>query len=473
MDLISRINGMWLGKSIGGTLGLPAEGRTERQHFAYYDPVPTQAPPNDDLELQIAWLELLERVGPAITVDELARAWLDHIHYMWDEYGRCRWNLRRGVPAGSAGVFENHFSAGMGSPIRSEVWACAAVGDPDLAEAYARLDSQLDHGPEGAAGEVFLAVLECLVLAGRPLADAFAEARRRVDPGTELAAALAQVCDDHRRGIEAWTAHAQLIAAHRSENFTHAPLNVALTAWALLHGAGDVDRTLLLSVNCGWDTDCTCASAGAILGALGGPAAFDRRWTSPIGDGVFLGVGMVALRDPPRTLGQLSERSARLATRRPAAPLTVPLARSVELSGLRGTILLHPADGSPAIPWANGELPTAVKAAGGATWEWLPGAAAGGRHHIVCLADDGAQLRIDGVPLIDCPAGLPYVPAVHRCPKGSRAATTSGPGIRRMELRLGSREPRQRASVILAEANMDLAPWTGEILPHPGQLPAV
>lgn len=472
MDLLTRIQGMWLGKSIGGTLGLPAEGRTERQHFTYYDPVPTQAPPNDDLELQLVWLELLERIGPQLTADDLGKAWLDHIHYIWDEYGRCRWNLRRGVPAVSAGAVDNHFHAGMGSPIRSEIWACAAVGDPDLAESYARLDSLLDHGPEGAAGEVFLAVLECLVLAGRPLPEALAAARARVDAGSELGRALDLAVRDHANGVEAWQAHGNLVAAHRSENFTHAPINVALTAWALLHGAGNVDRTLLYAVNCGWDTDCTCASAGAIIGALGGPGCFDERWTKPIGDGVWLGPGIVGLSDPPRTLGQLSERSFRLAGRRPAKPLVVPAIRAVDATALPGTILLQPLDGSPAVAWANGELPAAVKAAGGATWTWRAGARAGLRHHLVCLADAGARLSIDGALAVACPAGLPYVPAIHRCPRGSRVSLNSGLVDQRVELRLGSRDPQQRASVVLAEANMDLAPWSGEMLPHQGRLAA-
>jgi hypothetical protein len=44
MNLKSRIHGCWLGKSIGGTLGLPAEGRMERLNFSFYDPVPTIAP---------------------------------------------------------------------------------------------------------------------------------------------------------------------------------------------------------------------------------------------------------------------------------------------------------------------------------------------------------------------------------------------------------------------------------------------
>ena len=89
-NLEQKILGCWLGKSIGGTLGLPTEGKMERQHLTFFDPVPTVAPPNDDLELQLVWLHLVENNGRRLTKGDLARGWIDHIHYMWDEYGRCR-----------------------------------------------------------------------------------------------------------------------------------------------------------------------------------------------------------------------------------------------------------------------------------------------------------------------------------------------------------------------------------------------
>src|SRR5690606_1158969 len=112
------------------------------------------APPNDDLELQLVWLHLVETHPSAtLTQSDFAEAWLRHIHYMWDEYGRLRWNLRRGVPVEAVGTFENWFHAGMGSPIRSEIWACLFPGDPDSAAHYSALDASLDHGVEGIAGE--------------------------------------------------------------------------------------------------------------------------------------------------------------------------------------------------------------------------------------------------------------------------------------------------------------------------------
>ena len=40
----------------------------------------------------------------------------------------------------------NYFKDCMGSPIRSEIWACLAPGCPEVAARYAFLDAIVDHG---------------------------------------------------------------------------------------------------------------------------------------------------------------------------------------------------------------------------------------------------------------------------------------------------------------------------------------
>ena len=472
-DLNSRIHGCWLGKSIGGTLGLPAEGKMERLHFSFYDPVPTIAPPNDDLELQLVWLHLVENAGSSLTQADFARAWLDHLHYMWDEYGRTRWNLRRGVPVESVGTFENPFHAGMGSPIRSEIWACLFAGDPDSAAHYAALDASLDHGTEGIAGEVLFAVMQSEVAAGKNLEDAITLALRYIPAGSETALAVEWIRNSHRLGVPAWDCWKDLLTRHGHENFTHAPLNVALTIWALWYGEGDFETSILLAVNGGYDTDCTAATVGATLGLMLGTDGIPARWIEPIGEGVFVGPGIVGI-SAPRTLTELTERTAALIGK------LVPMAwdgsfweqspSPVDLETLPGTLLLHPADGGQPVVWANGELPSRIKQAGGANWTWhVEGNEA---REIICLARDGARLFIDNKEVIECPACLPYVTATHRCPAGSRVRVSAGVGAHEVRLELNGRDPQQDASVILAYPNFHICPWTAEELPDPADLPA-
>ncbi len=466
----SRVRGCWLGKSIGGTLGLPAEGKKNRQAFSFYDPVPVVAPPNDDLELQLVWLDLIEKSGPSLSREDFARAWLENIHYMWDEYGRCRWNLRRGVPADAVGTYENWFQSSMGSPIRSEIWACLFPGDPVAAACYAELDASLDHGVEGIAGEAYFSALQSLVLGGSDVSDAVVEAMSFVPPDCELASALSLVLEHWKQGGEVWACREELLAAHGHENFTHAPLNVALTVWALAYGGRDFAESILLAVNGGYDTDCTAATVGAILGMACGDEGIPRRWADPIGDGVYLGAGIQRI-NAPRTLDELSNRTlaaqGRLVRRDSIDP---PVRLQASPDQFAGAIALHPYGGGHPVPWANGELPKEVCAAGGAEWEWNISQTA--RRHLMVLARAGASLIIDGQETLCCPPGLDYVPAPSRSPEGSRCDLAADAGKHHVSLSLGSKNENQEASVILAYPNRHLAPWTADELPHKAFLPA-
>ena len=441
----------------------------ERLDFTYYDPVPVSAPPNDDLELQLVWLHMAEQAEGPLTHQHFADAWLRHIHYMWDEYGRTRWNLRRGVPAECAGSFENPFHSGMGAAIRSEIWACLFAGDPQSAADYAALDASLDHGREGIAGEVFLAVLQSLVAAGASLDDALTRALGFLPADCETARAIGVAISCFHKGLSAWDAWRELLDQHGHENFTHAPLNVALSVWALCHGGGDFETSILLAVNAGYDTDCTAATVGATLGLLHGPAGIPAHWSAPIGDGVFVGPGIRDI-DAPVTLGELSARTAALIGKLEARPWNsgfwdqaVP---DIDLTTLPGTILVAPFGGD-SMAWANGELPDAVKRAGGGTWVWEK--PDNEPRKIICLARKGARLSIDDRLLIKCPPGLPYVPATHRCPQGSHAIVELPAGKHTLRIELDPDE--QDACVILAYPDMHLCPWTHDELPQRAVLP--
>ena len=57
--LRKKMLGCFLGKSAGGTLGQPYEGWEGPLGLTYYDPVPTDMIPNDDLDLQVLWADCL------------------------------------------------------------------------------------------------------------------------------------------------------------------------------------------------------------------------------------------------------------------------------------------------------------------------------------------------------------------------------------------------------------------------------
>ena len=53
--------------------------------------------------------------------------------------------------------------------------------------------------------------------------------------------------------------------------------NIGITLIALLLGEGDMIKTGMMALNCGFDTDCTCATAGAVLGFIAGADAIIEK----------------------------------------------------------------------------------------------------------------------------------------------------------------------------------------------------
>ncbi len=128
--------GCWLGKAVGGTLGMPYEGHAGPLDLDFYRPVPETMLPNDDLDLQVLWACLLDEQEHArICPDLFIKGWREHINFPWDEYGVCKRNLANGILPPLTGSHDNWFANGMGAAIRSELWACLAPGDPALAAA--------------------------------------------------------------------------------------------------------------------------------------------------------------------------------------------------------------------------------------------------------------------------------------------------------------------------------------------------
>ncbi|MBC7288593.1 MAG: ADP-ribosylglycohydrolase family protein [Armatimonadetes bacterium] len=309
----SKVYGCWLGKSIGGTLGGPHEGKDGPLSLTFYDPVPTEPQFNDDLDLQLVWLHALEERGLEVTPAELSAEWLDHIAYPWCEYGFSQLNARRGLIPPLTGSYDNWFGDCMGAPIRSEIWACIAPGCPHIACEYAWRDAIRDHWGEGVWGEMFFAAVEsaAFVISDR---DALLDiGLSAVPPWSQVARAVAQVRDSYARGYDWLTARNRVLAEFGQQHMTNAPQNIAFTVLGWLYGE-DFGDALLKAVNCGRDTDCTGATLGSILGIILGQEGIPREWREPIAEGIKVGWGIVNM-DVPQGLDELTERTIRIGQR--------------------------------------------------------------------------------------------------------------------------------------------------------------
>lgn len=300
MTLPSRekIMGCWLGKAVGGTLGQTFEGLEGPLSADFYFPVPTEMVPNDDLDLQVLFACIIDKMGtPAVNRHVLAGAWRDHVAFPWNEYGVGMRNLAEGLQPPFTGSFDNWFTCGEGAAIRSELWACLAPGNPDLAAAYAYEDACFDHAGDGILAPVFLARLESL---------AFIES----DPDTLLDAALAGIPDDSEiyrvvQDTRKWVAEghdwidvrARIMNVYGRSDFTDVRPNTGFVILGWLAGKNFSERILICN-NCGEDTDSSTASLGSLLGILD-PTSIEEKWLKPIGKDLVLNKEITGITPPP------------------------------------------------------------------------------------------------------------------------------------------------------------------------------
>ena len=325
-DFRDRVNGCWMGKNCGGTLGAPLEeafGKPDPLDVWWYprleDPA---ASPTTTWRLQLFWLKALEEIGPGLRASHLAQYWLDHIGYNPDEYGLCKTNLRLGLLPPVSGAYNNWFKDCMGCPIRSELWACVAPGAPRVACLYAYEDAIVDHaGGESVYGEFFNTAVESAAFVVSDRATLIDIGLSYVPEETKTFAALRAALDAHAAGVDWKEARRRVLAAAPHYNAQYSPPNLGFQLVGWLYGE-DFGDAICKAVNCGYDTDCTGATVGSILGILGGRSSLPSKWTEPLGEGIATSEGWGGVRHAtdgpnpvPATVGELTGRVIRQARR--------------------------------------------------------------------------------------------------------------------------------------------------------------
>lgn len=329
-DYMDRVRGCWMGKNIGGTLGAPFECRRGVIDLdGYTQDMSNGAPPNDDLDLQLVWLNAAERYGRSVDAHILGNYWSEYVVANFSEYGAGKNNLEMGVLPPLSGWYNNHNRTSCGAFIRSEIWACLLPGHPELAARYAYEDASVDHAGEGVYAEVFTASLQSAAFCiddARTLLD-IALSYIPGDCGVALAVNTAIQCFDS--GIDWKAARKKILQAVPSSFGMYegycgqvpepdvpvgtpgydVPSNIGIFVLGLLYGKGDFGRSICTAAGCMEDADCTAATLGALLGIMHGASAIPEKWRAPIGDQIkTVCINLTRNLPVPNTVTELSQR---------------------------------------------------------------------------------------------------------------------------------------------------------------------
>src|SRR6056297_1161769 len=106
---LDKIWGGWVGKCAGGILGAPIEGYKCFNSIVFSEELFKTNYPNDDLDLQVLWLDLVKKKGPWIDENDLGQHWLHHVEFPWNEYGIAFRNMSMGIMPPLSGKHNNNY----------------------------------------------------------------------------------------------------------------------------------------------------------------------------------------------------------------------------------------------------------------------------------------------------------------------------------------------------------------------------
>lgn len=288
-ELKDRIYACWIGKNIGGTMGTPYEGKKQINDIQGFSTAEGVVLPNDDLDLQLIWLKAMEEQGPA-GVDEkvLGEYWISYIGPNWNEYGIGKSNMKAGFFPPMSGEMDNlRWKHSNGAWIRSEIWASLYPGQPDMAMKYAYYDACVDHGHgEGTVAALFTAALESMAYVVHDLKTLLDLALTKIPEDSRVYRSVRLVMDEYEKRTDWREVREMVVKDSEDLGWFQAPANIAFTVIGLLWGEGDFKKTLITAINCGDDTDCTGATAGAVMGILYGTSGIPEDWRRHLGDSI-------------------------------------------------------------------------------------------------------------------------------------------------------------------------------------------
>jgi ADP-ribosylglycohydrolase len=319
-DYATRVYAGVLGKIIGVYLGRPFEQWPYEKIAATFGEVKfyvheqVKAPlivTDDDITGTFTFVRALQDNGisSAITAEQIGWNWLNYIIenrtiLWWGGLGYAAEHtaflrLKNGIPAPRSGSIELNgwqVAEEIGSQIFIEGWAMVAPGNPALAVELARKAASVSHDREGIYGAQVIAAMASQAFVENDLNALLDCALTFIPAESEIARCIADVRQWRREESDWRKTREKIVEKWGYERYgTNCPIvsNHAIVMLGLLYGDDDFSKSLQITCNAAYDTDCNAANVGAILGIKNGLSSIDREisgydWRGPVADRLYL-----------------------------------------------------------------------------------------------------------------------------------------------------------------------------------------
>lgn len=262
-------------------------------------------PVDDDTNYVVLGQLVLENYGRDFTAYDVSRAWLNYQKkdaYCTAERVAYRNFINGYVPPQSA-CFQNPYREWIGAQIRGDYYGYINPGDPALAAEMAWRDASISHVKNGIYGEMFVSAMLAAAAVTADRTQILRAGLAQIPRTSRLHEAVTSVLEQFESGVSQQAVFKGIhrkYDEHSPHDWCHTIPNAMIVAASLLYGRGDFGRTICMSVETGFDTDCNGATVGSILGMACGAGSIPEYWSAPFHDTLqtsIFGVGTVSISD--------------------------------------------------------------------------------------------------------------------------------------------------------------------------------
>ncbi len=337
--LEERIHGAWLGRICGCLLGKTVEGIRTNEFWpflketgnwpmhryirrsdltdeilakykfdfasrCYADEVDGM-PVDDDTNYVVLAQYVIEKYGRDFTPRDMSRAWLTlqrkDAYCTAERVAFC--NFVKGYEPPASAMYKNPYREFIGAQIRGDYFGYINPGKPEAAADMAFRDASISHTKNGIYGEMFVSAMLAVAACTDNMGDIIRGGLAEIPHTSRLHEAVTNILNGYEQGVSQADCFADI---HRrwDENsanaFLHTISNAEIVVASLLYGENDFSRSICMSVEVGFDTDCNGATVGSILGMALGRKCIGDEWAGNIHDTLYtsiFGIDVVKISD--------------------------------------------------------------------------------------------------------------------------------------------------------------------------------
>ncbi|MGC9327324.1 MAG: ADP-ribosylglycohydrolase family protein [Candidatus Hinthialibacter sp.] len=283
-----KLYGAWAGKMIGVSYGAPYEFKylgeiMEEDVIRPWQPQYVEnALQQDDLYVQMTFLQAIEEKGIQITPQEAATYFAKTLYPLWHANDAGRRNIRAGIPPPDSGHPRyNPHANDIDFQIEADVFGILCPGMPRTAVSMAESFGVMMNYGDGLYGGLFVAGMYSAAFLETDRIAVIEKGLQCIPEKSQYAQLIRDVLEYYRGNPTDWRGCWTMLeekygatdlcpAGYNQPLNIDAKLNGGYVVIGLLYGEGDFAKTLEITTRCGQDNDCNPSTAGGVLGALGG-----------------------------------------------------------------------------------------------------------------------------------------------------------------------------------------------------------